>query len=101
MSLEITECRNVSHAASTDVDGISFGSAASMPPYIPRQRDRREAVSELLASLARAIDRRLDVSLMRGAWYGHSWLQHTWDLLALALIFTVCTALAVRVFRWE
>ena len=36
-------------------------------PYTPRQRDRREAVSELLSTLARAMDRRLDVSLMRGA----------------------------------
>ena len=38
-----------------------------MSSYIPRQRDRREAVSNLLASLTRALDRRLDVSLMRGA----------------------------------
>ena len=36
-------------------------------PYTPRQRDRREAVSDLLSTLARAMDRRLDVSLMRGA----------------------------------
>jgi ABC-2 type transport system permease protein len=41
------------------------------------------------------------VSLMRGAWYGHSWLQHVGDLAALAIIFTICTAIAVRVFRWE
>jgi DNA-binding NtrC family response regulator len=67
MSLENTECRDVLTGASIDVDGTAFGSAAGMPPYIPRQRDRREAVSDLLASLARALDRRLDVSLMRGA----------------------------------
>jgi DNA-binding NtrC family response regulator len=67
MSREITECRGVVAGASPDVDGIAFGSAAAMPPCIPRQRDRREAVSALLASLARALDRRLDVSLMRGA----------------------------------
>ena len=41
------------------------------------------------------------VSLMRGAWHGDSWLAHWGDLAALAIIFAVCTALAVRVFRWE
>src|SRR6478672_2053771 len=48
-------------------DGIAFGSTASMLPYVARQRDRREPFSGLLASLTRALDRRLDVSLMRGA----------------------------------
>jgi DNA-binding NtrC family response regulator len=67
MSLENTECRDVSAGGSIDADGTAFGSAAGMPPYTPRQRDRREAVSDLLASLARALDRRLDVSLMRGS----------------------------------
>ena len=67
MSSENTECRDIVAAASIDVDGTAFGSVGGMPPYIPRQRDRREAVSDLLASLARALDRRLDVSLMRGA----------------------------------
>jgi ABC-type multidrug transport system permease subunit len=41
------------------------------------------------------------VSLMRGAWHGDSWLQHGADLAGLAIIFVVCTALAVRWFRWE
>ena len=41
------------------------------------------------------------VSLMRGAWHGDSWLDHGADLAALAIIFGVCTAIAVRVFRWE
>jgi ABC-2 type transport system permease protein len=41
------------------------------------------------------------VSLMRGAWHGDSWLQHGGDLAGLAVIFIVCTALAVRWFRWE
>jgi hypothetical protein len=67
MAIEITECRDVSDGRAADRDGISFGSTAGMPSYIPRQRDRRETVSEMLASLARALDRRLDVSLMRGA----------------------------------
>jgi DNA-binding NtrC family response regulator len=33
----------------------------------PRQRDRRQAFPDLLAALTRALDRRLDISLMRGA----------------------------------
>src|SRR5436309_6364941 len=32
----------------------------------PRQRDRRRAFGELLAALTRALDRRLDISLIRG-----------------------------------
>jgi two-component system, NtrC family, response regulator HydG len=35
--------------------------------YVPRQRDRREALSELLATLTRLLNREQDVSLMRGA----------------------------------
>ena len=38
-----------------------------MVAYIPRQRDRREAVPDVLNAIVRALDRRLDVSLMRGA----------------------------------
>ena len=41
------------------------------------------------------------VSLMRGAWSGDSWLNHTGDLIGLAIVAVVCTALAVRWFRWE
>jgi DNA-binding NtrC family response regulator len=33
----------------------------------PRQRDRRQAVNELLTALTRALDRRSDIALMRGA----------------------------------
>ena len=32
---------------------------------------------------------------------GDSWFQHLGDLAALAIIFTLCTAVAVRVFRWD
>src|SRR5262245_20080195 len=35
--------------------------------YVPRQRDRREALPELLAALTRFLDRDKDVSLLRGA----------------------------------
>ena len=67
MTIEITEYRADSACGSPAAVGIPLGSTDAMPLYTPRQRDRREAVSELLAALARALDRRLDVSLMRGA----------------------------------
>jgi DNA-binding NtrC family response regulator len=44
-------------------DGIPFGSAARMSPYTPRQRDRRAALADLCAALARSLDRRHDSSL--------------------------------------
>jgi DNA-binding NtrC family response regulator len=67
MAVEIIECRAVSAGESVVSAGTAFGSAARMSPFTPRQRDRREALSSMLASLTRALDRRLDVSLMRGA----------------------------------
>ncbi|MGH9888922.1 MAG: sigma 54-interacting transcriptional regulator, partial [bacterium] len=47
--------------------GIPFGSSDSMQRTTPRQRDRRQALADLLAALARALDRRNDISLIRGA----------------------------------
>jgi ABC-2 type transport system permease protein len=41
------------------------------------------------------------VRLLRGIWRGESWLAHGWDVAALAITFAICTAVAVRVFRWE
>jgi DNA-binding NtrC family response regulator len=67
MAIEIVECRGVSATHTATAAGIPFGSGADMPVFTPRQRDRRESVSALIASLTRALDRRLDVSLMRGA----------------------------------
>jgi len=40
------------------------------------------------------------VSLLRGIWLGDSWLAHGWDVVALALVFAICTALSSRLFRW-
>ena len=48
------------------LDGIPFGSGAAMISTIPRQRDRRNTVADLLGALTRALDRRHDISLMRG-----------------------------------
>jgi len=48
-------------------DGTTFGFNAGMPVTIPRQRDRRRALGDLLTALTRSLDRRFDISLMRGA----------------------------------
>src|SRR5687767_15910018 len=44
--------------------GIRFGYGRSM--VTPRQRDRRQALTDLFIALSRALDRQSDVSLMRG-----------------------------------
>jgi ABC-2 type transport system permease protein len=40
-------------------------------------------------------------SLLRGMWVGDAWSAHVGDVAALLLFFAVCSALSVRVFRWE
>lgn len=67
MAIEIAECRDVSRGVAIVTDGIPFASAVAMTPYIPRKRDRRGALAELLAVLTRSLDLRQDVSLTRGA----------------------------------
>src|SRR6266699_3206656 len=47
-------------------DGIELGLPIAMSHTL-RQRDRRQLLGELLGTLTRALDRRLDISLMRGA----------------------------------
>src|ERR1700746_4007491 len=49
------------------IAGTLFGSSEPMPLPAPRRRDRRRALGDLLAALTRLLDRRLDVSLMRGS----------------------------------
>ena len=66
MAIETTESRAICEYPPQDAGGTAFGCTGSMS-YTPRQRDRREALADLVVSLARALDRRLDVSLIRGA----------------------------------
>jgi ABC-2 type transport system permease protein len=60
-----------------------------------------EQMSGGMQLIARLLPASYAVSLMRGAWKGESWVLHTGDLIALAIIGAVCTAIAVKVFRWE
>ena len=59
------------------------------------------AMPAILEFTARLTPASYAVSLMRGAWHGDPWVQHAGDLAGLAIVFAVCTALAVRWFRWE
>jgi DNA-binding NtrC family response regulator len=66
MATDLVDVRRIFEGSAPTIDGIPFGSGAAMISSIPRQRDRRQAVADLLAALTRALDRRHDVSLMRG-----------------------------------
>lgn len=54
-----------------------------------------------LQALSHVLPLTYAVSLLRGIWLGDSWLLHGGDLLGLAVVFAICTALSTRVFRWE
>ena len=41
------------------------------------------------------------VSLLRGIWLGEGWAAHSGDVVGLALVFGVSTALSARLFRWQ
>jgi ABC-2 type transport system permease protein len=51
--------------------------------------------------VARIVPLTYVVSLLRGIWRGEGWAAHISDVVALALIFVICTAISARVFRWE
>jgi DNA-binding NtrC family response regulator len=86
MSASLIDFHGLFNNESRTNRGIAFGSCAAthtgsdivtMPALqseaedtdlrTPRQRDRRAGLSSLLVALARALDRRQDISLMRGA----------------------------------
>ncbi|HEY8166026.1 MAG TPA: ABC transporter permease [Gemmatimonadaceae bacterium] len=54
-----------------------------------------------LRAVAKATPLSYSVSLLRGIWTGESWSMHTGDILALAIVFVLCTAISTKVFRWE
>ena len=41
------------------------------------------------------------VSLLEGIWTGEPWAAHLGDVLVLAGVFVLCTALSSKLFRWE
>src|SRR6267142_991282 len=67
MSPDFAQFGRILDAGESDDDGTPFGSCEVMPLHQPRQRDRRHVLGDLLAALTRSLDRRLDISLMRGS----------------------------------
>ena len=59
------------------------------------------ALPLVLRIIARLLPLTYAVSLMRGIIAGEAWSSHLVDVLGLAVIFGVCTALSGKLFRWE
>ena len=60
-----------------------------------------EALPAPLQTVSSVLPLTYAVSLLSGIWKGNPWSSHLGDLAALVVVFTVCTAIASRVFRWE
>jgi ABC-2 type transport system permease protein len=60
-----------------------------------------ESLPPSLHALARVVPLTYAVSLLEGIWKGDAWWTHAGDILALAVVVIVCTALSAKVFRWE
>src|SRR5262245_23655467 len=67
MATNVFDLRRFRSDDGAGTSGTGFGSGGAMLQPTPRQRERRQAFADLLAGLTRAMDRRNDVSLMRGA----------------------------------
>jgi ABC-2 type transport system permease protein len=59
------------------------------------------ALPPVLRLFARIVPLTYAVSLLKGIWQGHAWSAHATDVLALGVIFLVCTSLSSRLFRWS
>ena len=60
-----------------------------------------EALPPVLHAVARLLPLTYAVALLQGIWNGDAWSAHLGDVVALAVVFVVCTALSTKVFRWE
>jgi ABC-2 type transport system permease protein len=54
-----------------------------------------------LHAVARVLPLTYAVPLLQGIWQGDAWLAHVGDVVALVVVFVVCSALSAKVFRWE
>ena len=60
-----------------------------------------ESLPPVLHGVARLLPLTYAVPLLQGIWNGDPWSAHIGDIVALAAIFFVFTALSAKVFRWE
>jgi ABC-2 type transport system permease protein len=60
-----------------------------------------ESLPPALHAAARLLPLTYAVSLLEGIWKGEAWSAHIGDIVALVVVFAICTALSAKVFRWE
>jgi len=60
-----------------------------------------QSLPPAMQTVARLLPLTYAVSLLQGIWKGEAWSAHLGDVVALVVIFMICTALSARVFRWE
>lgn len=60
-----------------------------------------ERLPTALRNLAYVLPTTHAVALMQGVWDGSGWGAHWMNAVALLVVFGVCSALAIRWFRWE
>ena len=59
------------------------------------------AMPPILHAVAQVLPMTYAVSLLEGIWRGDAWSAHMGNVAALAFVFSACTALSAKVFRWE
>jgi ABC-2 type transport system permease protein len=59
------------------------------------------SLSPALRAVARGLPLSHTASLLQGIWNGETWSAHVGDVVALVVVFIVCTAISAKVFRWE
>ena len=60
-----------------------------------------QSLPPALQAVARLLPLTYAVSLLQGIWKGEAWSAHLGDVVALLVVFVICTALSAKVFRWE
>jgi ABC-2 type transport system permease protein len=60
-----------------------------------------QSMPPALQVVARVLPLTYAVSLLEGIRKGEAWSAHMGDVAALVVVFTICTALSAKVFRWE
>jgi ABC-2 type transport system permease protein len=60
-----------------------------------------QSMPPALQVVARVLPLTYAVSLLEGIRKGEAWSTHMGDVVALVVVFAICTALSAKVFRWE